>query len=270
MNCNAKGADLSVTNLSWAPPRTRNLLENVSFSVEPGERLAIVGPNGAGKTTLLRCLFRSLKPNAGIVSIDGQDVWTTPPVQLARKVAVVLQEMPANFPFSVHDIVAMGRIPWQKGLSRWSQRDRAQTEHALEHLSLSELSNRQFSTLSGGEKQRVLVARALAQEPQLLILDEPSNHLDIRHQLEVLELLKGLGITIITTLHDINLAAGFATKAAIINHGRLIAFGAPENVLTTGLISKAFGVAVSLSPRGINTGSAFSFSLSNFNHGERS
>lgn len=261
MSCVTDGIGLDVESVSWAPKGSRMLIDNISFALAPGERLAIVGPNGAGKSTLLRCLYRANRPRRGMVRLAGEDIWRMSPKALARAVAVVLQETPASFPFSVRDIVLMGRIPWRRGLAHWSDHDRDRTDHALEHLQLTGLAQRQFSTLSGGEKQRVLVARALAQEPKLLILDEPSNHLDIRHQLEILELLKGLGITIITTLHDINLAAGFATRAAILHHGRMIAYGHPGEVFTSEIISKAFGVsAVSHQPPGA-AGTRFTFSL---------
>lgn len=261
MNCTIDGVGLEVDRVSWAPKGGRMLIDDVSFSLAPGERLTIVGPNGAGKSTLLRCLYRAHRPRRGVVRLGGEDIWETSPKALARMVAVVLQETPSTFPFSVRDVVLMGRIPWRKGLAHWSDLDRARTEHALEHLRLTDLAQRQFSTLSGGEKQRVLVARALAQEPKLLILDEPSNHLDIRHQLEILALLKGLKITIVTTLHDINLAAGFATRAAILHQGRLLAFGDPAEVFTPPVISHAFGVATTSHGVIGDPGARFSFSL---------
>jgi iron complex transport system ATP-binding protein len=262
MSCVTRGAGLAVLGLGWAPRRRDSLIREISFSIEPGDRLVIVGPNGAGKSTLLRLLYRSIKPKAGSVFLDGQDIWTLSPASVARSVAVVLQETPANFPFSVRDIVLMGRIPWRKGFSRWSDADHQHAAHALGHLGLEGLEDRKVSTLSGGEKQRVLVARALAQSPRLLILDEPSNHLDIRHQLEVIERIKALGITIITTLHDINLAADFATKAAIIDHGRFVAFGEPRDVFTETHISQVFGVQATGHAGGRGKQARFTFSLS--------
>ncbi|MBL0375045.1 ABC transporter ATP-binding protein [Rhizobium sp. KVB221] len=261
MSCTTTGIGIDARGIGWAAKGNRWLIEDISFSLRPGERLAIVGPNGAGKTTLLRCLYRGLKPRLGTVALDGADIWQMSATEVARCVAVVLQESPAAFPFSVRDIVFMGRIPWRRGKAHWSQIDREQTEHALEHLGLTSLAQRRFATLSGGEQQRVLVARALAQEPRLLILDEPSNHLDIRHQLEILDLLKGLGITIITTLHDLNLAADFATSVLIMHDGRMLASGRPEAVLTSEMVSNAFGVTAQLSQPGSEAASRFTFSL---------
>lgn len=243
MSCVSQGIDLAATDLSWAPKGGRRLIDGISFSVAAGERLAIVGPNGAGKSTLLRLLYRGVRPRQGEVRLGGEDIWSIKPNAFARKVAVVLQESAVAFPFSVRDVVLMGRIPWRRGMGQWSDDDRAQTQHALDHLGLAHLAHRQFPSLSGGEKQRVLIARALAQAPQLLVLDEPSNHLDIRHQLEILDLLGGLGITIVTTLHDINLASGFASRAAVMKHGRIIAFGRPDRVFTRETIASAFEVA---------------------------
>nr|WP_245262746.1 ABC transporter ATP-binding protein [Ensifer sp. BR816] len=145
-----------------------------------------MGPNGAGKTSLLRCLYRAVQPVAGRVEVDGVDAGAMTAREAAKTIAVVLQETPGDFPFSVRDVVMMGRIPRREGMSGWTALDRERVAHALDHLDLVHLVRRQFATLSGGEKQRVRIARALAQEPRIIILDEPTNHLDIRHQLEML------------------------------------------------------------------------------------
>ncbi|MCF3640516.1 ABC transporter ATP-binding protein [Rhizobium sp. TRM95111] len=243
MTCLSNGAELSATGLSWGPRPSLLLVRDVEFSIAAGDRMAIIGPNGAGKSSLLRCLYRAHRPLRGTVHLDGEDINGLAARDVARRIAVVLQEMPADFPFSVRDVAMMGRIPHREGLAGWTDRDRATVAHALDHLGLASLAGRQFATLSGGEKQRVLVARALAQEPRIVILDEPTNHLDIRHQLELLELLRQLGLTIVTTLHDINLAADFATRVAVLKDGRLAAFGTPDSVLGTALLSDVFGVS---------------------------
>ncbi|KQW32144.1 iron ABC transporter ATP-binding protein [Rhizobium sp. Root274] len=261
MSCDTKGISVRASGLGWGPKPSQFLIRDVSFAVEGGDRLAIVGPNGAGKTTLLRCLYRGVTPLEGRVEIDGHDIADLTPRQVARRVAVVLQEMPADFPFTVQDVVLMGRVPWREGLTGWTAQDRDEARHALEHLDLLSLASRQFSTLSGGEKQRVLVARALAQNPEIVILDEPTNHLDIRHQLEILALLATLRLTIVTTLHDINLAADFATHVALMQSGRMTAFGHPDEVLTDHAISGTFGVLAERQRMAGAGLSRFSFSL---------
>jgi iron complex transport system ATP-binding protein len=255
-----RNARLDADGITWGPQKGTPIISGITLSVEAGARLAIIGPNGAGKSTLLRCLYRGLKPQRGLVRLDGTDLWSIGPREVAQRIAVVPQETPGDFPFSVRDVVLMGRIPHRKGMARWSDRDHEVTTTALARLELEPLALRQFASLSGGEKQRALIARALAQEPELIILDEPTNHLDIRHQLEILELLQGLGPTIITTLHDINLAADFATHVAVLDCGRLTGHGEPATVLTVEHVSKAFRVGTRLH-RADNGPQRFSFSL---------
>ncbi|WP_063769986.1 ABC transporter ATP-binding protein [Ensifer aridi] len=261
MSCFETGASLRVERLEWGPRPGLRLVRDISLSLASGGRLAIIGPNGAGKTSLLRCLYRAAQPAAGKIEVDGVDLWSITAREAAKTIAVVLQEMPSDFPFSVRDVVMMGRIPRREGIGGWTARDREQVAHALDHLDLGHLAGRQFATLSGGEKQRVLIARALAQEPRIIILDEPTNHLDIRHQLEILELLKTLRLTIVTTLHDINLAAEFATDVAILAEGRLAAFGVPGAVLEPSALSAAFGVHATAHETPESNASRFSFSL---------
>ena len=252
---------LRVSGLGWGPKPDLFLVRDVSFSLQASERLAIIGPNGAGKTSLLRCLYRGVTPLEGKVEICGDDIRTLSARETACRIAVVLQEMPADFPMSVRDVVMTGRIPKRRSLLGWSEADHVLVAGALDRLDLATMAGRQFATLSGGEKQRALVARALAQEPDLIILDEPTNHLDIRHQLEILDLLKNLGLTIVTSLHDINLAGDFATHVGLMKAGRLTGFGVPGDVLTTDAISSIFQVAATAHAGGRHTPSRFSFAL---------
>lgn len=256
-----KHARLEADGLTWGPDKRTPIILDVRLSIGAGDRLAIVGPNGAGKSTLLRCLYRGVRPQRGSVRLNGVDLWSISPREAAQRIAVVLQETPGDFPFSVRDVVMMGRIPHRKGMARWSEADHAVTAATLDRLELRALALRQFASLSGGEKQRVLVARALAQQPELVVLDEPTNHLDIRHQLEILRLLKDLGPTIVTTLHDINLAADFATHVAVLDGGRLTGHGPPAEVLTAARISSAFGVAAKLHRSEGEAVDRFTFSL---------
>lgn len=237
-------AHLAVNDLSWSPRRGGDtLLHRTSFDLRPGRILGIVGPNGAGKTTLLRLLYRFHRPETGTVRVDGDDIWALSARAVAQRVAAVLQEQPSDFALTVAEIVGLGRTPHHRGFgSTGGARDADIIHDALERLDLHWLADRHLGTLSGGERQRVMVARALAQQPRLLILDEPTNHLDIRHQLEVLDLIRSLPLTIVTSLHDLNLAAGVCDDVLLMDGGHPIGFGPPADVLTEAAVSEAFKV----------------------------
>ena len=200
------------------------------------EVVGIVGPNGSGKSTTLRCVYRAMKPDAGAVLIDGVNVHKRQ--NLARDLAALTQESQVEFDFTVAEVVEMGRLPHERD----SARDRRVVLDALATVDLSGLASRSFLSLSGGERQRVLIARAIAQEPRVLVLDEPTNHLDIRHQLDVLALARGLGVTVLTVLHDLNLAASYCDRLYVLDEGRLVASGTPDEVLVPELIAKVFHV----------------------------
>ena len=238
------GAALSVRNLSWCPSRRSGpLLRDINFDLEAGRVLGVAGPNGAGKTTLLRLLYRFNRPTSGTVSVDGDDIWSMPARTVARRVAAVLQEQPSDFALTVGEIVALGRTPHRRGFAGMSgERDQDVVEAALARLDLEGMAHRHLMTLSGGERQRVMVARALAQEPQLLILDEPTNHLDIRHQLEVLDLIRTLPLTIVTSLHDLNLASTICDEILLLRDGQTVGYGTPASVLSEAAVSQTFHV----------------------------
>ena len=240
----AAAAHLTVSDVSWRAPRGgETILHPISFDLAPGRVLGIVGPNGAGKSTLLRLLYRYQRPATGTVKVDDADIWSVSAKDVARKVAAVLQEQPTDFALTVREIVALGRTPHRKGFAGLAgAHDAAIVTEALDRLDLGEFTDRQMGTLSGGERQRVVVARALAQEPRLLILDEPTNHLDIRHQLEVLALIKDLPLTIVTSLHDLNMAAQVCDDVLILQAGKPLGFGPPDTVFNEGAVSEAFGV----------------------------
>jgi iron complex transport system ATP-binding protein len=219
---------------------SRRIVEAVSLSVETGEVVGLIGPNGSGKSTLLRSVYRMLRPAAGIVRLGSDDVWQLSARESARRTGVVVQEMPSDFEFTVAEIVHMGRTPHKGMLSQDTQADEQIVVAALTRVNMLSFAERQFNTLSGGEKQRVLVARALAQQPKFLVLDEPTNHLDIHYQLEILELVRSLGITTLVTLHDLNLAAAYCQRLYLLRAGRIIASGTPEQVLTPELLREVF------------------------------
>ena len=239
-----EGARLSVENLSWSEPRSqRKIIQPIRLELAPGRVLGIVGPNGAGKSTLLRLLYRYHVPTTGSVKVDNVDIWSVPARVAAQTVAAVLQEQVTDFALTVREIVTLGRMPHRKGFGGGAgARDKAIVQGALDRLDLSNFSSRKLGTLSGGERQRVMVARALAQEPRLLILDEPTNHLDIRHQLEVLTLIRELPFTIVTSLHDLNMAAAVCDDILMLQGGTPLSFGTPQTVLTESAVSEVFQV----------------------------
>lgn len=237
------GAHLSVQDVSWRPRKRAPLvLHPTSFEIAKGRVLGIVGPNGAGKSTLLRLLYRFQAPSTGQVLIDGYDLWAMPPRQAACRIAAVLQEQPAAFGLTVREIVALGRTPHLRGLAAAADVDDRIINRVIAQLDLTTFAHRSFGTLSGGERQRVMVARALAQDPQILVLDEPTNHLDIRHQLEVLALIRQLDLTIIVSLHDLNMAANICDDILILEDGYPRGFGSPDDLLTETLVSNTFRV----------------------------
>lgn len=235
---------LVLTGCSWSAAGGRPILDRVGLALRRGRILGVVGPNGAGKSTLLRLIYRYLRPQAGQVLLDGADIWAMPARAVARRVAAVLQEQPTDFALTVREIVALGRAPHRQGLARGGARDAAIIDAALVRLRLTGFAGRSFGTLSGGERQRVMIARALAQEPELLVLDEPTNHLDIRHQLEALALIRDLGLTIVVSLHDLNLAAQACDEVLLLDRGRAVAQGPPAAALTPATLSPAFAVTV--------------------------
>lgn len=237
---------LAVENLS-VEIDGRRLVDAVLFDLQPGEFVGLVGPNGSGKSSLLRSIYRVLKPESGRVVHLGDDVWKLSARDAARRTAVVAQERMGEFDFTVRELVQMGRTPHKGLLDGDSAADRDIVEHCLAEVGMSHCAARQFLSLSGGEKQRVLVARALAQQAPFLVLDEPTNHLDIRHQLELLELIRRLRTTTLAALHDLTLAARYCDRLVMLHEGRVIAFGTPAEVLTAERIQAAYDVRAEIS-----------------------
>ncbi len=225
----------------------KEVLRRIDLRVETGCFLGILGPNGSGKTSLLRCVAGLLAPARGSVSVAGRPVAGTPPAVLARTLAFQAQDQVAALGFDVRDVVRMGRLVHRAGLfSGPSARDDAVVAGLLEAFELDALARRPFESLSGGERQRVAIARALAQEPRVLLLDEPTNHLDVRHRFLVLEHVRALGITVLASLHDLELAGRFCDRILLLDAGAAIAEGLPQDVLTPGAIAAIYGVAASV------------------------
>jgi iron complex transport system ATP-binding protein len=235
---------LTVAGVHVALDRTP-VLRDVDLAVEPGDFVGLVGPNGSGKSTLLRTVYRSLRPDAGVVRLGGDDVWALSARTAARRTAAVLQDGPAAGGLTVAEVVALGRTPHQGLFDRESARDRDTVADALARSGAAPFAHRVFASLSGGERQRVLLARALAQEPTLLVLDEPTNHLDIRARFELLSLIHELGITTLAVLHDLDLAARSCDRLIVLDAGRVVAAGPVVDALTGPVLRDVFGVNAS-------------------------
>ena len=234
---------LTVNGVSFSYGKVK-ALDCITIEVKDSEIVSLVGPNGAGKSTLLKCIDRILKPQQGIVFLDGKDTAKASLRELSMMMSYVPQSNVEVFPFTVFDIVLMGRRPhigW-----RVSKKDIATVAQTLRFMGIEEFGTRYFDELSGGEKQKVVMARALAQEPEVLLLDEPTSNLDIRHQLEVMEIVRKLTqekkISAIMAMHDLNLASRFSDRMVMLKNGQVFVVGVPALVLSPENIRVAYGV----------------------------
>ena len=224
------------------------VLKEIDLELDLGEVLSIVGPNGSGKSTFLKCINRILKTNANSILIDGKDAHSLNLKQLSMLMGYVPQSSASTFPFTVFDVVLMGRKPY----IHWnlSDRDNEIVAEKLDFLGIGDLAMRHFNELSGGEQQKVIIARALAQEPQLLLLDEPTSSLDIKHQLEILCMLKFLTMSkersVIVSMHDLNMASRFSDRMVMIKKGQVYAEGTPYEVITEKNIEAVYGIKASI------------------------
>lgn len=240
---------LSAHQLSYSIGRSR-IIDDVSVDVRSKEVLGLIGPNGAGKTSLLRLLAGLRRPDCGAVELGGRALTGYRRREIARLLAIVEQAPEAHADITVEQAVSLGRTPHRGPFAALDSADHDAIETALTATGMLDFRSRAWQTLSGGERQRVQLARALAQQPEIIVLDEPTNHLDIRFQLEVLTLLRQLGLTVVTALHDLNLAARFCDRIAVLREGRLVATGTPRQVLTADLIDEVYRVeaVVEMSP----------------------
>ncbi len=220
------------------------IVTDVTVDCAAGSFVGLIGPNGSGKSTVLKTVYRALAPDTGTVLLDEKDLLRElSPRQAGTRVAALAQEPGQDVDFTVAEIVATGRTPHHRGWARLGPADHAVIADAITVVGLTGHEHRPFTGLSGGEKQRVLLARALAQQPSVLVLDEPTNHLDIGTQLALLTLVRGLGVTVLAALHDLNLAAAFCDQVHLLRDGVVVAHGTPYDVLTPGRIAEVFGVA---------------------------
>jgi iron complex transport system ATP-binding protein len=240
---------LSACNVSWSAGGV-SILRDVSLDVVAGEFLGIVGPNGSGKTSLMSLLAGLRRPRSGRVLLDGQIVDTLGRKEIAKRIALVEQQAETGERISARQAVELGRTPHLGPFTPWSTRDDEIVDEAIRNVGMAQLAARTWHTLSGGERQRLHIARALAQQPQMLLLDEPTNHLDVGHQIGLLHLVRQQKVTAVAALHDLNHAAMFCDRIALMSGGRVTALGRPHEVLTEERIRTVFCVDVDVEYQG--------------------
>ena len=241
----------------------QSILNHLSFEIKPQEFVGVIGPNGAGKSSLLRCLYGMNKISSGELLFKGKNSKFYSRRELAQQVAVVVQEPPTHFDMNVSDVIAMGLIPHRSLLSfSGTKDDQNIIANAIEIVELKEKQYAAFNTLSGGEKQRVMVARAIVQNPQVLILDEPTNHLDIQHQIEVLRLVKKMQVTVILSIHDLNIAAAFCDRLILMDKGMIVADGNCQEVLTSKNLQEIFHIDSQIDQHPFHSGQRITFNFS--------
>jgi iron complex transport system ATP-binding protein len=220
-----------------------HILKDIQVNLEKGDFIGVIGPNGSGKSTLLKTIYRTLAPVNGCIFFDGKRLDTYSHKASAQKMSVVSQHNDHAFEFTVKELVMMGRAPYKGFLDKDTKEDAEVVMDALDKVSMTDYGDRLYSTLSGGEKQRVILARALAQQSELMILDEPTNHLDIRHQFELMNVVKDLDLTVIFAVHDLNVALLYCNKICILNEGHLVEVGDPKSLITPEMIWEIYGVS---------------------------
>ncbi|PQZ50248.1 ABC transporter ATP-binding protein [Ochrobactrum sp. MYb15] len=242
---------LSTNNVSWSTGGV-DILRSVSLDVKEGEFLGIIGPNGSGKTSFLSLLSGVRRSRSGEVKLCGKPIQKFNRREIACKLALVEQQAGTTERITARQAVELGRTPYLGALSPWSEQDDAIVDRALANVDMAHLADRYWHTLSGGERQRVHIARALAQDPQILLLDEPTNHLDIGHQIGLLDLVRRQKLTVVAALHDLNHAAMFCDRIAIMNKGQIVELGTPREVLRAECIRSVFGVEVDVEYHGVH------------------
>ncbi|GEB32230.1 ABC transporter ATP-binding protein [Brevibacillus parabrevis] len=218
------------------------IVKDISLRVEAGQFVGLIGPNGCGKSTLLKSMYKVIKPQKGLVFLGETDVLKTSERVIAKELGVVGQFNELNFDFTVHEMVMMGRTPHKHLMEADNKQDYELVAAALEKVDLAGYADRSYLTLSGGEKQRVILARAIAQQPRFLILDEPTNHLDIKYQLQILQVVKSLNIGVLAALHDLSMAAAYCDILYVVKRGEVLAAGKPKEILTNSLIRQVYEI----------------------------
>lgn len=248
-------------NLCWQVGNHK-ILNKLNFEIHQNRFIGIIGPNGAGKSSLLRCLFGKNMISKGSLKYRNKDIEKYRRVDLAKEIAVVLQEPPTHFDMEVSEIVSMGLIPSQKLLAFSTSSEKKKITAAIKAVELSDKINMPFNTLSGGEKQRVMLARAIVQNTKVLILDEPTNHLDIQHQISILHLVKRMNLTVLLSLHDLNMAAAFCDQLILMDHGEIVSQGSCETVLSANNLNKVFKIGAKLDVHPFHSGLRINYDFS--------
>lgn len=238
---------IEVQDLSWLADQ-QLILNKITFRIKKGSFTGLIGPNGAGKSSLLRCLYRYIRPTSGDIFWEGNNIWHMSANDYAQKIAVVLQESPALFNLTLWDVVSLGLVPHQGLFSTTTQVDKQKITEAVKLVGLEHKAHDNFEHLSGGEKQRGLIARAIVQSPQVLMMDEPTSHLDVKYQIQIMELAKSLGITVIASFHDLNLASALCDDILVLQAGKLVMQGTPKIVFTEEMLSNVFGICARVAP----------------------
>lgn len=220
-----------------------DIVNDISIKVKNKQFVGLIGPNGCGKSTLLKSIYKVIKPKKGSIYLGDLDVLNSGPLSVSRIMGVVGQFNDLSFDFTVEEMVLMGRTPHKKFMERDTEEDYKIVREALNKVSLTGYEDRSYLTLSGGEKQRVILARAIAQQPSFLVMDEPTNHLDIKYQLQILSIVKQMNIGTLAALHDLELAAEYCDYLYVMKQGKLMAQGTPKELLTSKLIREVYDVS---------------------------
>ena len=236
---------VTIESVSFAYDPSTPALRGVDLTVASAESVALIGPNGSGKSTLLKVVSGVLRPSHGTVRLDDSPIDSLSARRIARRLAMVEQERPMGFDFTVREVVAMGRIPHRGRFARESSDDRQAIDRAMQLADVRELTDRSIRAISGGERQRVYLGMALAQEPDVLLLDEPTTHLDLRHQVQFMTIVREraeAGMTVLIAIHDLTLAAQVTDRIALMSEGRIVVTGTPGEVLTPSNVRRVFNV----------------------------
>lgn len=232
---------LSVDNLTWSVG-DKEIVSDVSLKIRKGEFVGLIGPNGCGKSTLLKNIYRVLTPDTGTILLDDDNIGGMGSKELARKMSVMIQENSVEFDMNVMDMVMLGRYAHKRMLGNMTKEDFAIARDALREVGMSDYEDRSYLSLSGGEKQRILIARVLAQKADFIILDEPTNHLDIQYQFQIMDILKSQNVTVFSSIHDLNIAAYYCDRIIVMKKGKIIHFGTPEEILTPEILDELYHI----------------------------